>query len=147
MRGAIKTNKHMESLIPWFHISLLRRGIFVLREGCRERKTERAFSLFPSLPARFLFFLIIAIFIGIPSGSLCGGERFHMTCGGHIGVPNKCCESWTLSARKCFFGCCCFNNLVLHRYWSREWKHSKDRRFSVIVSHFKIRENINRIIY
>ena len=32
------------------------------------------FSLFPSSPARFLFFSIFAIFLGIPSRSLCGGE-------------------------------------------------------------------------
>ena len=69
--------------------SLLRRGLFVLWGGWGERKRERAghdrkgkkrrevpaFSLFPSSPARFLIFPIIAIFIGIPSGSLCGGER------------------------------------------------------------------------
>ena len=69
--------------------SLLRRGFFVLWGGWGERKRERAghdmkgkkrrevpaFSLFPSSPARFLIFPIIAIFIGIPSGSLCGGER------------------------------------------------------------------------
>ena len=62
---------------------------FVLWGGWGERKRERAghdmkgkkrrevpaFSLFPSSPARFLIFPIIAIFIGIPSGSLCGGER------------------------------------------------------------------------
>ena len=35
---------------------------------------DDAFSLFPSSPARFPFFSIIAIFIGISSGSLGGGE-------------------------------------------------------------------------
>ena len=35
---------------------------------------DNAFSLFPSSPARFPFFSIIAIFIGISSGSLGGGE-------------------------------------------------------------------------
>ena len=41
----------------------------------RGRETP-AFSLFPPFPARFLYFDdSIAIFIGIPSGSLCGGER------------------------------------------------------------------------
>ena len=57
--------------------SLLRTGLFVLWGGWGGRKRERAnhvFSLFPSSPALFLFFSIIAIFIGIPSGSLCGGE-------------------------------------------------------------------------
>ena len=33
-----------------------------------------AVSLFPSSPARFLFLSIIDILMGIPSGSLCGGE-------------------------------------------------------------------------
>ena len=36
--------------------------------GWGERKRERAF------PARFLFLSIIDILMGIPSGSLCGGE-------------------------------------------------------------------------
>ena len=37
--------------------------------------TGRWMRDFPSSPARFLFFrLFISIFIGIPSGSLCGGE-------------------------------------------------------------------------
>ena len=35
---------------------------------------DNAFSFFPSSPARFPFFSIIAIFIGISSGSLGGGE-------------------------------------------------------------------------
>ena len=43
-----------------------------------ERK--EAFSLFPSSPARFLFFrLFISIFIGIPSGSLCARRRGEVT--------------------------------------------------------------------
>ena len=54
--------------------SLLRRGLFVLWGGWGERKRERA-GLFPSFPARFLFLSIIDILMGIPSGSLCGGER------------------------------------------------------------------------
>ena len=37
-------------------------------------KTAPAFSLFPLSPARF-YFSIVAIFIGKPSGSLCGGEN------------------------------------------------------------------------
>ena len=44
------------------------------RKG-KKRREVPAFSLFPSSPARFLIFPIIAIFIGITSGSLCGGER------------------------------------------------------------------------
>ena len=41
----------------------------------KERREAPAFSLFPSSSARFLFFFsIIAIFIGIPSGGLCGEE-------------------------------------------------------------------------
>ena len=39
--------------------------------GCFE---DNAFSLFLSSPARFLFFQLF-LFIGIPSWSLCGGER------------------------------------------------------------------------
>ena len=52
---------------------------FVLWGGWGERKRERAgnaVSLFPSFPARFLFLSIIDILMGIPSGSLCGGERY-----------------------------------------------------------------------
>ena len=45
----------------------------MMGRGKRE-EWKRAFSLFPSCPARFLFFSIITIFTGIPSGSLCGGE-------------------------------------------------------------------------
>ena len=65
--------------------SLLRRGLFVSWGGWGERKRERArhdgkgkerreapaFSLFPFSRAHFLIFPIIAILIGIPSGSLC----------------------------------------------------------------------------
>ena len=40
-----------------------------------ERREAPAVSLFPSFPARFLFLSIIDILMGIPSGSLCGGER------------------------------------------------------------------------
>ena len=36
------------------------------------KRGNEAFSLYPSSTARFSIFLIIAIFIGIPSGSLCG---------------------------------------------------------------------------
>ena len=39
-----------------------------------ERREAPAVSLFPSFPARFLFLSIIDILMGIPSGSLCGGE-------------------------------------------------------------------------
>ena len=42
---------------------------FVLWGGWGERKRERA-----GPPARFLFLSIIDILMGIPSGSLCGGE-------------------------------------------------------------------------
>ena len=40
----------------------------------KEERANHVFFLFPSSHARFLFFSIIAIFIGIPRGSLCGGE-------------------------------------------------------------------------
>ena len=60
--------------------SLLRRGLFVLWGGfCvvgrlgRKKKRARG-ALFPSFPARFLLLSIIDILMGIPSGSLCGGE-------------------------------------------------------------------------
>lgn len=36
------------------------------------KRGNEAFSLYPSSTARLPLFLIIAIFIGIPSGSLCG---------------------------------------------------------------------------
>ena len=35
--------------------------------------------------------------------------------GGHVGVPNQSCGSWTLFLCKRF---------LLHRCWPREWKHS-----------------------
>ena len=41
----------------------------------RKKKRARGAPLFPSSPARFLFLSIIDILMGIPSGSLCGGER------------------------------------------------------------------------
>ena len=43
-------------------------------EGERKKRGLLAFSLFPSSPRAF-YFSIIAIFMGIPSGSLCRGER------------------------------------------------------------------------
>ena len=55
----------------------LQRPFCVAAEGrLGERKIKRtghAFSFFPPFPARFLF-SIAAVFIGITSGSLCGGE-------------------------------------------------------------------------
>ena len=64
-------------------------GIFVLWGGWGERKRKRAgnhgkgkekreFPPFPSShrPRRSFYFSIIAILIGIPSGSLCGGESW-----------------------------------------------------------------------
>ena len=68
--------------------SLLRRGLFVLWGGWGERKRERAghdgkgeerrearrFPL-PIVPRALSIFSIIDILMGIPSGSLCGGER------------------------------------------------------------------------
>ena len=43
----------------------------------KERREAPAFSLFSFSPGRFLFFSIIAVFIGISSRSLCGGENHH----------------------------------------------------------------------
>jgi len=69
--------------------SLLRRGFFVLLGGWGESKRERTGNdgkgeerreaisrlfLLPIVPRALSIFSIIAIFIGIPSGSLCGGE-------------------------------------------------------------------------
>ena len=64
-----------------FACSLLRRGLFVLWGGfCvvgrLGRKKKRARGARWS-PARFLFLSIIDILMGIPSGSLCGGERLY----------------------------------------------------------------------
>ena len=70
-------NLRQKRILSCQKFSLLRTGLFVLWGGWGERKRERAghdFSLFPSCPARFLFFSIIAIFVGMPSGGLCGGE-------------------------------------------------------------------------
>ena len=39
----------------------------------KKRREAPAFSLFPSFPRAF-YYLIIAIFIGMPCGSICGGE-------------------------------------------------------------------------
>ena len=45
----------------------------------REKRRSEVFS--PShRPPRAFYFSIIAIFIGIPSGSLCGEERFILSC-------------------------------------------------------------------
>ena len=56
--------------------SLLRRGLFVLWGGfCVEAGEKEKESARGTSPARFLFFSIIDILMGIPSGSLCGGER------------------------------------------------------------------------
>ena len=43
---------------------------------------KRRREVFPSShrPPRAFYFSIIAIFIGIPSGSLCGEERFILSC-------------------------------------------------------------------
>ena len=60
--------------------SLLRRGLFVLWRGWWERKREHAGHTgkgeVPIVPRALSIFSIIDILMGIPSGSLCGGERF-----------------------------------------------------------------------
>ena len=43
-------------------------------EGGREKRDSRLFPL-PIVPPRAFYFSVIAIFIGMSSGSLCGGER------------------------------------------------------------------------
>ena len=45
------------------------------RAGHDGKGKKRSLSPFPSSPSRLLFFFLIAIFIGIAIGSLCGGER------------------------------------------------------------------------
>ena len=71
------------------YASLLRRGFFVLLGGWGEKKRQRAgnngkgeerreafprLSPLPIVPRALSIFSIIAIFIGIPSRNLCGGE-------------------------------------------------------------------------
>ena len=53
--------KEMDTFISFLNIGL-------------ETQDLSEVSLFPSFPARFLFLSIIDILMGIPSGSLCGGE-------------------------------------------------------------------------
>ena len=67
------------SQFNWWLSPLQRPLCIVGRAGEREKESARGtmgrgkrrttFFLFPSFPARFLFFSIIAIFIGIPSGA------------------------------------------------------------------------------
>ena len=45
----------------------------------REKRRSEVFSS-SHRPPRAFYFSIIAIFIGIPSGSLCGEERFILSC-------------------------------------------------------------------
>ena len=45
----------------------------------REKRTSEVFSS-SHRPPRAFYFSIIAIFIGIPSGRLCGEERFILSC-------------------------------------------------------------------
>ena len=54
------------------------------KESAREtmRRGKRRSEVFPSShrPPRAFYFSVIAIFIGIPSGSLCGEDRFILSC-------------------------------------------------------------------
>ena len=50
----------------------LRRGLFVLWGGWGEKKESTWETV---VPRALSIFSIIAIFVGIPSGSLCGGDR------------------------------------------------------------------------
>lgn len=56
------------------------------------KRGNEAFSLYPSTTARFSIFLIIAIFIGIPSGSLCGRawERLSRIHQNFLGAIRPC---------------------------------------------------------
>ena len=60
---------HLNASLSSAEASLYCGEAFVLWGGWGERKRERA-----GPPARFLFLSIIDILMGIPSGSLCGGE-------------------------------------------------------------------------
>ena len=76
----------IQSTLSVYHLSPPQRPLCVVgrlgrkkkkARGARwkEEREKRSLSLFPSSPSNFLHFdYSIAIFIGIPSGSLCGGE-------------------------------------------------------------------------
>ena len=94
--------KEEKSMLIAGYVSLLRRGLFVLWggfcvvgrlgrkkkrargtrwEGGREKRSR--FPL-PIVPRALSTFSIIDILMGIPSGSLCGGERGYVQCGSSI---------------------------------------------------------------
>ena len=56
-----------------------------------ERREAPAVSLFPSFLARFLFLSIIDILMGIPSGSLCGGESVVVVQRRQRNAQKVCC--------------------------------------------------------
>ena len=83
--NTLTSSKTAHSLSPPAEASLYRR-----ETGEREKEStrgtmgreKRKSEVFSSShrPPRAFYFLIIAIFIGIPRGSLCGEERFILSC-------------------------------------------------------------------
>ena len=65
--------------------------------GTMGRGKREEVSLFPSSPARFLFLSIIDILIGIPSGSLCGGESSRAVTNKHTN------RGWSACGGNCSF--------------------------------------------
>ena len=107
----------------WFCISLLHRGLFVLWGSWGERKREsagrdgkgkerrEASSYRP--PRAFYFFDYCHIFIRIPSGSVCGGERF---C---IVLINNCCLN--LSHENIGKRDCCLSPIAVPWVWRKSF--------------------------
>ena len=98
-------------------------------EGERENRGYRLFPL-PIVPRALSVFLIIAIFIGIPSGSLCGGERVRQknVCVAHSFSVNSLRQSFITASAKTssakglkslkFFAFSCKNDKPSHLFWS-----------------------------
>ena len=108
--------------------SLLRRGLFVLWGGWGERKRERAGhdgkGEAPIVPRALSIFSIIDILMGIPSGSLCGGERY---------IPEirlsfvSICALWISSVDTCNANCLQCTPTFWHsqKGFKRFWKFLK----------------------
>ena len=97
---SISMNFAFECIRNIVHSYILKNRLFSLasaevslyRREAREREKESArgtmgrekkrSQVFPSShrPPRAFYFSVIAIFIGIPSGSLCGEDRFILSC-------------------------------------------------------------------
>ena len=70
--NAVTRSMYLKFFTAYYQTSLFQRGLFVLWGGWGERKRERAGL--PIVPRALSIFSIIDILMGIPSGSLCGGE-------------------------------------------------------------------------